>query len=158
MITNYLKMAFRNIFRKRGYALLNIALQCSSKMNSRNAATIIRYFKIFNQYPPLMSIGLASFFLFYTPAGKDNDTYYGVRNGEKYLYRDEHTAFLCSTLEGVDWHYTMTAERSVSVIIDNDKIFSPELSSLPDVAKMIAELCLQLSTEGIRKTIEQYLK
>ncbi len=25
MITNYLKMAFRNIFKKRGYALLNIA-------------------------------------------------------------------------------------------------------------------------------------
>jgi tagaturonate reductase len=140
------------------YPLLNIALQCSSKMNSRNAATIIRYHKEFNRYPPLMSLGFACFFLFYTPAGKENDTYYGKRNNERYLYRDEHTAFLCSKLESVDWNDITSGERAVSAILNNDKIFSAELASLPGIAKMIAELCNRLLNEGIGKTIELNLK
>ncbi|MEP6594545.1 MAG: tagaturonate reductase [Ginsengibacter sp.] len=140
------------------YPLLNIALQYSSKMNSRNAASIIRNYKVFNKYPPLMSIGLASFFLFYTPARKEDGTWSGIRNDERYLYRDEHATFLCSTLEGVDWHDIMLAERAVSTIINNHKIFSPELASLPGLAKMIAELCSRLLKEGIRKTIEKKLK
>jgi hypothetical protein len=105
-----------------------------------------------------MSIGFASFFLFYTPAGKENDMYYGTRNDERYLYRDEHAIFLCSTLQGVDWQDTIAGERTVSTIINNDKIFSPELASLPDLAKMIAQLCRQLLNNGIRKTIEKNLK
>jgi tagaturonate reductase len=140
------------------YPLLNVALQCSSKMNSRNGATIIRYYKKNEQFPPLISIGLASFFLFYTPAGKENDTYYGLRNEEKYSYRDEHTTFLCSTLESTDWLNKEDAEKSVTVVLNNNKIFSPELASLPGIIEMITKLCSQLKIDGIRKTIEQHLK
>ena len=140
------------------YPLLNVALQCSGKMNSRNTATIIRYYKMFNKYPPLQSIGLASFFLFYTPAGKENDTWYGMRDTEKYLYHDEHTEFLCSRLEGMEWQYTIKAQECVSAIMDNDQIFSPELRVLPDLVKMITGLCRQLHCEGIKVTIEKFLK
>ncbi|MEO6456153.1 MAG: tagaturonate reductase [Ginsengibacter sp.] len=140
------------------YPLLNVALQCSSKMNSRNAATIIRYHKIFDKYPPLMCIGLASMFLFYTPGGRDEANYYGMRNDEKYFYRDEHTIFICDALDGIDWRNTSYAETSVSTIINNDKIFSPELAALPGISEMIAKFCKQLLNEGIRKTIEQYIK
>ena len=147
---------FRNPFVQ--YPLLNIALQFSGKMNNRNAATIIRYYKAFNKYPPLISIGFASFFLFYTPSGKEIDTWYGMRNDERYLYRDEHATFLCSTLEGVDWQDTTTGERAVSTIINNNKIFTAELASLPDFAKMISELCRQLLNKGIKKTIEKKFK
>ena len=105
-----------------------------------------------------MSLGFACFFLFYTPAGKENDTYYGKRNNERYLYRDEHTAFLCSKLESVDWNDISSGERALSAILNNDKIFSAELASLPGIAKMIAELCNRLLNEGIGKTIELNLK
>jgi tagaturonate reductase len=147
---------FRNPFVR--YPLLNIALQYSGKMNNRNAATFIRYYKTFNKYPPLLSIGLASFFLFYTPAGKENDAYYGLRSDERYLYRDEHVIFLCSNLQGMDWHDTIAGEKAVLTIMNNDKIFTSELATPPGLAKMIAELCRQLLEEGIRTTIEKYLK
>ncbi|MEO6330580.1 MAG: altronate oxidoreductase, partial [Ginsengibacter sp.] len=146
---------FRNPFIQ--YPLLNVAMQYSGKMNSRNVTTIIRYYKSFDKYPPLLSIGLASFFLFYTPAGKENDVYYGMRNHEKYLYRDEHTIFLCGILEGIDWNNNIAAEKSVSAILNNDKIFSSGLASLPDIGGMIATLCRQLINEGIRNTIQQNL-
>lgn len=140
------------------YPLLNVALQYSGKMNNRNTDTIIRYYKKFNTYPPLMSVGLAAFFLFYTPAGKENDTYFGMRNGEKYIYRDENTTFLCSTLEEMDWSNLSAAEKSISTVIDNADIFSPELASLPGIVKLTASLCCELHEEGIRTIIEKYLK
>lgn len=146
---------FENSFIR--YPLLNITMQGSSKMNSRNTATIIRYFKKFDKYPPLMSIGLSSFFLFYMPAGKGNNIYYGMRNNEKYSYRDEHSVFLCSTLVGTDWNSIEAAERAISAILNNDKIFSPELASLPGIVEMIANLCRELNNNGIKKTIELYL-
>ena len=58
----------------------------------------------------------------------------------------------------MDWHDTIAGEKAVLTIMNNDKIFTSELATLPGLAKMIAELCRQLLEEGIRTTIEKYLK
>ena len=139
------------------YKLLNIALQHSSKMNSRVAATIIRYYSAFNAYPPLTMAGLASFFLFYTPAGQEGDTFYGERGDERYHYRDEHTAFLCNTLNGCTWDYKFEAEAPVFTVLNNQDIFTPELVALPGLVTTVAGLCCRLKKEGIRATIENYI-
>ncbi len=139
------------------YKLLNIALQSSSKMNSRNAATIIRYYTLYQTYPPLMLTGLAAFFLFYTPAGKDGDSFYGERDGVRYDYRDEHAEFLCKTLQGNNWADLAGAESAISTILNNHEIFSPALPALPGITARVAELCLELKQARIRATLEKYL-
>lgn len=140
------------------YPLLNVALQCSGKMNSRNGATIVRYYRQFNQFPPLMSIGFAAFFLFYTPASIDDSGYCGLRDEQPYRYRDEHTQFLCSTLHGLNWNDTYTASKAVATILENEDIFSADLASLPGLADMLAEVCSRLENDGIRETITKALE
>jgi tagaturonate reductase len=139
------------------YKLLNIALQSSSKMNSRNAATIIKYHHAYGQYPPLTLIGLASFFLFYSPKGKEGGAYYGLRDDVRYPYRDEHTDFICTTLEHINWLDNDMAITAVTKILGNERIFSNELASLPKLASTVAQYCGILQSNGIRETIAHYL-
>lgn len=139
------------------YKLLNIVLQSSSKMNSRNATTIIRYYHAYGQYPPLTLIGLASFFLFYTPKEKEGCAYYGSRDGVRYPYRDEHADFICTALEHINWMDNDLAINAVTKILGNERIFSPELASLPELASSVVQFCAILKSNGIRETIAYYL-
>jgi tagaturonate reductase len=147
---------FRNPYVQ--YKLLNIALQCSSKINSRNADTIVRYYNRFQRYPPLTIVGLASFFIFYTPMGRRDGAYFGLRNNEPYFYRDDHAEWICGVLEDVDWSDSRQATDAVSKILGNGAIFSKELASVPGLARTVAEHGLALCRAGIRITINQYLE
>jgi tagaturonate reductase len=139
------------------YRLSNIVLQFSSKMNSRNTDSLIRYYHLHQRYPPLTLIGWACFFLFYTPAGKEGEQYYGEYGGRRYFYRDEHTEFLCENLTGNRWDNHEEAEDAISRILNNPEIFSRELSTLPVLSSRIAQFCLQIKKEGVKQTISLYL-
>jgi hypothetical protein len=125
-------------------------------MNSRNGATILRYYGQYGRYPVLITIGMASFFLFYTPAGKDEGGFYGLTDAGKYRYRDDHAAFICSTLDGVDWIGRAGAVEAINKILGNGSIFSPELAALPGWDEVIAACCAGLKQHGVRETLLNY--
>jgi tagaturonate reductase len=139
------------------YQLLNIAFQASSKMNSRNTATIVKYYRAYGEFPPLILIGFASFFLFYTPEAKKDGSYYALRDTVTYYFRDEHAQFLCGVLENINWLNSELATEAINTILGNNQVFSPELSALPGLAGAIANFCMVLKRDGIKETIAAYL-
>ena len=138
------------------YPLLQVALQYSSKMNSRNTETFFRFYEQTGKLPILSCLGLASFFVFYIPAGKKDGSYYGVRKGEPYNYRDDHTDFICGTME----HALKSGDfkSAVNDILKNTRIFTRDLSTLPGLTELICTMISDIRKSGMRKVLETVLQ
>ena len=138
------------------YPLLQVALQYSSKMNSRNTETFFRFYEQTGKLPMLSCLGLASFFVFYIPAGKKESSYFGVRNGEPYNYRDDYTDVICGTME----HALKSGDfkSAVNDILKNTRIFTRDLSTLPGLTELICKMIFDIRKSGMRKVLETVLQ
>jgi tagaturonate reductase len=139
------------------YPLLNIALQYCSKMDSRNTMTFLRFYEKQQQLPLLCMVGMAAFILFYVPAGKENETYFGMREARKYIYRDEKTGVLCSILEGIEFSDADQVTEKISRIFSDPRLFHPDLGKLRGFTTQLAAWMNRLHWNGIQKTLSEIL-
>ena len=138
------------------YPLQTIARGYSGKMNNRNVETFFRYYEIKGQLPVLSCLGLASFFVYYIPAGCDNGVYYMMRDGVKYNYHDDKAELLCSLLSGVSSNPEMLKEK-IQEILKNNSIFSRDLTTLPGLLDVVARFASQILETGMPRVLRGVL-
>ncbi|ATL45765.1 altronate oxidoreductase [Chitinophaga caeni] len=71
------------------HPLINITLQQSTKLEARNALTILRYNKKFNRLPPMLCLGFASSLYFLKPVVREDKRFFGQFNEQLYEIKDD---------------------------------------------------------------------
>ena len=145
---------FRNPFII--HKLISIMLQCSSKMNTRNSLTIVKYFEKFGALPQKMVLGFAAYLLFTKPIKQENNQFFGQTSGsEFYLIQDEYANFFDAAWKSTDISDLKSLNCFVQAVLDNASIFNPQLKSLPGFIENVAQMIFDLKTFGVQLTVEK---
>jgi tagaturonate reductase len=147
---------FRNPFIE--HKLISITVQCTAKMNARNAATFLRYHEKFGTLPPLMTAGFAAYLLFTRPVKQEGTAFYGqlTEGGDFYPIQDDHAAFFKQTWDKTDELDLSSLCDFVEEVLSNEVIFDKKLKELPDFIGTVAELIFDMTNNGFKKVIEKY--
>lgn len=138
---------FRNPFT--AHHLLNIALQESSKMKTRNIPTLLRYYEKFNAVPEIFAKGFAAYLLFMRSEKSEDGKYYGNRKGIKYLIQDDFAGYFCELWNNVSLTDTKTIGQLVQKVHAKQDLWETDLNSLPGWTEKITHLLLELISEYI---------
>ena len=146
---------FKNPFI--AHKLLSITVQCSSKMQSRNALTFQRYYEKYDKMPPLMSMGFAAYLLFSRPVKMKNGQYFGenLKTKESYPINDDKAAVLQEHWADVEGFSRPQLENLVKNIIADDRLFDDTLKNLPYFASNIAFFLHEMVENGVLETLEK---
>jgi len=139
--TNNVLDRFRNPFIE--HKLISITFECSSKMNARNAITIVRYFEKFGALPEKMILGFAAYLLFTKPVKNDGEKFFGqTASGEYYLIQDTFASFFEKTWKETDLNSASSLKKFVQTVLDNPLIFDDKLKSIPLFIESVANQLL----------------
>jgi tagaturonate reductase len=146
---------FKNPFI--AHKLLSITVQCSSKMQSRNALTFQRYYEKHDKMPPLMSMGFAAYLLFSRPVKMENGQYFGenLRTKESYPIHDDKAAILQEHWADVDDFSRPQLENLVKNIVADDRLFEDTLKNLPYFTSSVAFFLHEIVENGVLETLEK---
>ncbi len=128
---------------------LSITVQYTSKMKMRNIPLLLRHYEM-NDIPPLhMAAGFAGFLLFMKSVRKENNRYFGERNGVEYEIKDDAASI---------FHQVWTKNAPDKVVEDvmrNEELWETDLSRLPGFLHTVQELLNDMMTTGVLTTISQ---
>lgn len=134
------------------HPLINITLQQSSKMNMRNAQTILNYAADNGTAPKLMALGLAATIQFSLPAELKEGKYYGEWQGQTYPLQDDKAAA---------WHalkeQKITTEALVKKVLSGDQFFDHDLSQVPGLASAVSDYISALETQPVKEVVSAAL-
>jgi tagaturonate reductase len=140
------------------HPLINISLHYTSKMNNRNALTIINYYKKFNEVPKHYSLGFAAYLLFMKAVKYEDGKYYGERNGTFYLINDDSAGYFYEAWKDADITTHNSCKLFVEEIIDDDTLWNKELKAVPGLSDHIATFLFELTTKGVTETLEEFVE
>lgn len=126
---------------------LNITVQYTSKMKTRNVPLLQTYFDLYHTPPVYMATGFAGFLYFMKSIRKENNKYFGIRNGQEYEILDDEAAYFFEV-----WH-KFTPERVVYEVLKNKSLWDADLTCLPEFEKTVAHQLLAMIHQGPRTTI-----
>ena len=145
---------FRNPFIV--HKLISITLQCSSKMNSRNTVTILKYFEKFGALPQKMVLGFAAYLLFTKPVKQEESQYFGQTvSGEFYPIQDEYASFFEKAWKETDPSSLTSLKQFVQNVLENSSIFDNKLKAIPQFIDDVAQKIYELTTYGVQLTINR---
>jgi tagaturonate reductase len=148
---------FRNPFIR--YPLKNICFQATSKMNSRVMETINRQYDLKQEIGPLTLTGLASYFIYYTPAGKkESGEFYGSLHGEEYSYRDDQAHAVLEEMYRLRENGGNDPGGAIAKILSNRNLFQVNPDALPLLIDGTTAMILNIRKDGIRNTIKKALE
>lgn len=148
---------FRNPFIR--YPLKNICFQATSKMNSRVMETINRQYHLKQEIGRLTLAGLASYFIYYTPAGKkESGEFYGSLHGEEYFYRDDQAQTVLEEMYNLKVNGDNDLEGTMATILSNRDLFQVNPNALPLLIDGTTAMILNIRKDGIRKIIKKALE
>lgn len=104
---------------------LSITVQYTSKMKMRNLPLLLNYYKKYNAVPVYMATGFAAYLLFMKAVKKDDDRYFGEKDGELYEIKDDAAAYFYNLWNTVD--VTMIAEK----VLQDKSLWETDLTALP---------------------------
>lgn len=131
---------------------LSINLQCSSKMNMRNAPVIKNYLERFGHTPEYMALGFAAHLLF-MKCEKDSDSkFYGTSDGKKYAIQDDNAAYYSDK-----WKQT-GAGNIVEEIFSSDKLWTVDFQKYPEFIHAVNDKLSSLMKDGALKSIKKILQ
>ncbi len=144
---------FRNPFII--HKLLSITFQCSSKMNSRNTVTILKYFEKFGALPQKMVLGFAAYLLFTKPVKQEDSKFFGQTvSGDFYLIQDEFASFFANAWKETDAFSLTSLKAFVQNVLSNSSIFDDKLKALPEFIDEVAQKIYDLVTYGVKLSVE----
>jgi tagaturonate reductase len=138
---------FRNPFMAHQW--LNITLQYSAKMNTRNAELIKEYVEHNGSAPAYMSLGLAAWIRFMKCQKAKDGKYYGEINGQSYLVNDDHAAFFESI-----WKQNETGTL-VEEALGNRTIWQFDLGGLKGLTIAVSNKLKSLADTGPLKLMQK---
>lgn len=140
---------FKNPFIK--HRLLDISLNSMAKFKTRLLPQFLKYHEINNAVPPLMSLSLAALIRFYK--GKCDGNSYPVKDDQKFLdlYKE-----LWAAVEPAP----LTLEKASQIagrILELKDHWGISLLSMEGLPEKIAVDLMNISTRGMRQTLEAYI-
>lgn len=149
------------------HKLISITVQCSAKMNARNAATFIRYYEKFGTLPPLMTMGFAAYLLFTRPVKVEGNMHYGyfpssgglretTEGGDFYPIQDDHAHFFKTVWDKTDELDLSSLCDFVEEVLSNEVIFDKKLKELPNFTGNVADLMFDMTHNGFQEVIKKY--
>ncbi|GAB3642573.1 tagaturonate reductase [Spirosoma arcticum] len=143
------------------HLLLNISLQETAKMQSRNVATIQRYYAQFNAVPKHMALGFAAYLLFMKAVREEKGQFFGeVKVGSgvlTYPIRDERAAYFYGDWKVVKVSKPDTISTFVTSVLSDLTLWQTDLNALPGFADAVVINLRALLADGAAKTLAKSL-
>ncbi len=135
--------------------VLNITLQNTAKMQSRNALTFKRYYEKKGHLPYLMCVGFAAYLLFSKADKMENGQYFGknkplTEGGEFYKINDDKAIFLYEHWQQVTHYDATTLTIFVENVLNDARIFEKNAFDLPNFSATIGSILSQFFEKGIQ--------
>ena len=124
---------------------LNIILNYTSKMRSRDVPVLLEYFKKYNIVPKCMSLGFAAYLLFMKAIKKEDDKYYGESNGKFYFINDDQANYYFEV-----WNNN-GAEHVVTEVLKNKNLWDEDLTLLKGFSKSVTDSLVDFMKNGVAK-------
>lgn len=149
---------FQNPFLE--HKLLTISLYSISKMRVRVLPSIIAFFNYFNKPPPLLPFAFAAFLVFMWIKEKEDNDWFGYRDSEKYQYNDEPESLeiFFNAWKSTDISKKEDVNKMVTSICQNSKLWSIDLTKLPQFVPIIVDHVQNILTYGIYSALQQLLQ
>ncbi len=109
---------FRNPYIHHRY--LNITLHYSLKMKMRVIPIILKHYQLFQSVPPKIATCFAAYLVFMRTIKKEEDKYFGERNGKLYLIPDNNAAWFYEVWKTNDISYIVNTVLSNETLWDTD--------------------------------------
>ena len=116
---------------------INITVQYTSKMKSRNVPLIKKYCESNTMPPENMSLGFAAYLLFMKSTRDNDGKYYGKNNGEKYLIDDVFAENLSIKWDGFEKQKNIN--NFVKGVLADKNLWGEDLSALEGFSVKVAE-------------------
>ncbi|HET9747383.1 MAG TPA: tagaturonate reductase, partial [Chitinophagaceae bacterium] len=125
----------------------SITVQYVSKMKMRNVPLLQRHYELSRSAPIHMATGFAGFLLYMKVVKKENDKYYGRRNGDFYEIKDE----------SVDYFREVWSKNSpnkvAEIVMQNEELWGTDLTKLPGFLLTVQQQLSGFLLHGMLNTI-----
>jgi tagaturonate reductase len=144
------------------HLLLNITVEHTAKMQSRNVKTLQRYYRKFNAVPPLMALGLAGYLRFMRAVRLEEGQYLGEIETEAgvitYPIRDAQAAYFYDRWQAVNPTDATSVRALVLAVLADEQRWQANLTALPGFADAVAISLTELLTIGPAATLARYIQ
>lgn len=142
---------FRNPFIEHRW--LAITLQYSMKMQLRNVPTMVRYYqeRSTNSQPVssrYIALGFAAYLLFMRATTRQDDGWYGERNGELYRIQDPQADWFAQL-----WAQNLSTPELTQTVLQHTDLWGQDLTLLPGFADAVSGYLTQLLETGALATL-----
>jgi tagaturonate reductase len=127
----------------------SITVQYTSKMKMRNVPLLLRHYELTDLVPIYMATGFAGFLLYMKITSKNNNKYFGVRNGVGYEIKDDSAEYFYHV-----WQNN-SASNVVSTVMQNEELWETDLTQLPGFMQMVQEQLNSMLSIGVLETIAE---
>ena len=126
---------------------LSISMNYTMKMQMRNVATLLQYYKQQHAVPHYMALGFAAYLLFMRGTREQAGNWYGEAHGQEYLIQDEKAAYFAEL-----WNRLEPAAL-VRNVLHNQNLWGHDLSSLPGFADSVSRYLENMLEHGVHATL-----
>jgi tagaturonate reductase len=138
---------FRNPFID--HAWMNISVQYSTKMKTRNLPLLLKHYERTSQLPEHMALGFAAFLLFMNCKKNSKEQYMGISNGTAYMVQDDQAHYFADK-----WH-DHDAERLVETVLADTHFWDADLTKLKGFSELVKGYLKSLTQYGSMATIRR---
>ena len=140
------------------HLLLDITFQSTNKMRNRVIQNLYRYYEKFDQVPPLMAFGFASYLQFmHGVKVKDNEVF-GERNGEAYKINDVEAEFFYKLWPQADLSSPRALRRFVRSVLSRDDLWGSNLTELSGWSTAVANALFDIITTSPEQALNKLLQ
>lgn len=134
---------YRNPFLK--HWLLNITLQCTSKMKMRIIPTLFRYYEKTGEIPEKILEGFAYYLFFMRVVEQQNGQYFGSRKGEKYVINDEFAPYFAENWQKVKTDDADSLQEFCRNVCENTTLWGENLNRVSGFSQRLFEKLKEIS-------------
>jgi len=131
------------------HQLLSITVQYTSKMKMRNLPLIQRHYELNSSAPLRMAAGFGAYLLFLKVTRKDENKYFGERDGVEYEIKDDSAPYFYEV-----WQQYEAAEVP-AVVMRNKALWEVDLTQYPGFLTAVEKQLNSMLTNGVAQTVAE---
>jgi tagaturonate reductase len=130
---------------------LNITLQYTSKMLTRNVPILKRHYQQTDNVPEYIALGFAGYILFMKSKKSGENKFIGNNGISDYIINDDKAALLNEKWNEKDFHST------VSNILGDENLWNMDLNSFHGFSEAVTKNVESLIINGVKETMQKLL-
>lgn len=132
------------------HRLLDISLNSVSKYKARCLGTLLDFYEMKKELPPVLTFGLAALINFYDGEFSDGK-YFGTRGDEKYEIRDSEDVLLFMNKA----HHS---ENTVKMILSNKDFWDTDLTEIEGLESAASDYLEDIKKDGVKAAVKKLIK